>query len=402
MVVADQAISSAGNFSTLLLGAALLDLDGLGHLTIALGLVQTVVATARGRVGESLVLLEATAATLRGSRWSSVGIGLLGILLVGGAALAVEVLRDSSTLVACACIVPVVLLDSVRYGYIASQNFRRLIVIDTVWVLSQGVIISVVVAADWVTPNALLAAWGLGALLAFLFVEMPRPSFPWAGVSSAQQFLSDTKASGRRFAIENLMAIGLFQVYMVGLAAILGTYSVGLIQSVVLPFNVLNVFLLSLRPLLVNEAVRDRLWLSGPWMWMRRCRRTSLLLLGLVGFVVIALAVLPKGLLRMLLGDGWGESWLVVLLPTGMQRAALAASEGPLIGLRVMGEYNSLFRVRALTAILYPVAGLAAATSWGLKASLWSTALVQGGSLIALWILLVAAVRARRMVGPRT
>lgn len=135
---------------------------------------------------------------------------------------------------------------------------------------------------------------------------------------------------------------------------------------------------------------------------MRRCRRTSLLLLGLVGFVVIALAVLPKGLLRMLLGDGWGESWLVVLLPTGMQRAALAASEGPLIGLRVMGEYNSLFRVRALTAILYPVAGLAAATSWGLKASLWSTALVQGGSLIALWILLVAAVRARRMVGPRT
>jgi hypothetical protein len=188
--LADQAVIAGANAGTTLVGLALLDRDRAGGMVLSLGLGYLVLTLNRAFVGDVLVTMAARLDVRQRAQLICDGVGTAAVIgcLSALALLALWLVRprggdiDLQDLVWLAPFLPAVLVhDTGRSSYLAESAQSRALLIDLVWVSTQGTLVTVAVLAGARGGGVLLACWGGGAVAGSLVYLLRSRAWPWRG-----------------------------------------------------------------------------------------------------------------------------------------------------------------------------------------------------------------------------
>lgn len=357
--MADQGVSSVGNFVLVVAVARVSDADAFGAFSLAYLAYGLCLALFRAGLGDVLLLRTRQGAeterSYSGFLAVAAGLGLtLGAPLAAISLILGDQVRDP--MLAIAVTLPLLLIqDAYRFVMISSRYGRRALTIDTVWVVVQVALFTVTAAAAVLQTGAgLIVLWATAAFVSAvlaLFLSRIRPRIselrPSVGASRVriQSLMMDYLVfSGTVYA-------GLYAVPLIAnlatLAALRGA------QVFFAPFEVMmNGVRLATLPALANALSVSR----------SAFRHRAILLS--VGFLALAIV--------------WGA--VVIFLPDAIGEAALGdtwTTTKPLLGAFVCG-YIAL---AVSTPVMDGVRG-GAGTRAILSARLWAGFLQGGGILL--------------------
>lgn len=388
--VADQGVAALTNILVLVAAARLSTVADFARFS-AVYLVFTVLLGVSGAyTGQPLVLRRGGGADTLGACRSAVVLTLgasaaLGALL---AAVCLFVPGDTArALLALGLVLPVVLgQDALRYAFSTLQRPQLALTSDLV---RLGCVLGALAAQDYgAAPARLIAVWGLSALPALLLSAalLHRAT---AGAPLRLRPMPRRGHLGQRFTVEFGVGNATSQLSVLGLGAVGNLLLVGALRGATTlfgPLNVLYTSATSFGPPLLGRIDDER----------RRVRATAGLaavLAATAALWAVALALLPDGAGRQLLGDTWPTA--AALLPaTGSQYAAMAVGTCGLLALRMLDPRTTLSIqvVFSLTAVALMAGGYALG---GVPGAAWGLALGSLCKAAATWTR-VARLRRRR------
>ncbi|MER7944505.1 hypothetical protein [Streptomyces sp. NPDC094458] len=388
--VADQGVAALTNILVLVAAARLSTVADFARFS-AVYLVFTVLLGVSGAyTGQPLVLRRGGGADTLGACRSAVVLTLgasaaLGALL---AAVCLFVPGDTArALLALGLVLPVVLgQDALRYAFSTLQRPQLALTSDLV---RLGCVLGALAAQDYgAAPARLIAVWGLSALPALLLSAalLHRAT---AGAPPRLRPMLRRGHLGQRFTVEFGVGNATSQLSVLGLGAVGNPLLVGALRGATTlfgPLNVLYTSATSFGPPLLGRIDDER----------RRVRATAGLaavLAATAALWAVALALLPDGAGRQLLGDTWPTA--AALLPaTGSQYAAMAVGTCGLLALRMLDPRTTLSIqvVFSLTAVALMAGGYALG---GVPGAAWGLALGSLCKAAATWTR-VARLRRRR------
>ncbi|MDX3056731.1 hypothetical protein PV394_16515 [Streptomyces sp. NE06-03E] len=388
--VADQGVAALTNILVLVAAARLSTVADFARFS-AVYLVFTVLLGVSGAyTGQPLVLRRGGGADTLGACRSAVVLTLgasaaLGALL---AAVCLFVPGDTArALLALGLVLPVVLgQDALRYAFSTLQRPQLALTSDLV---RLGCVLGALAAQDYgAAPARLIAVWGLSALPALLLSAalLHRAT---AGAPLRLRPMLRRGHLGQRFTVEFGVGNATSQLSVLGLGAVGNPLLVGALRGATTlfgPLNVLYTSATSFGPPLLGRIDDER----------HRVRATAGLaavLAATAALWAVALALLPDGAGRQLLGDTWPTA--AALLPaTGSQYAAMAVGTCGLLALRMLDPRTTLSIqvVFSLTAVALMAGGYALG---GVPGAAWGLALGSLCKAAATWTR-VARLRRRR------
>ncbi|MFG2538238.1 hypothetical protein ACGFU4_23705 [Streptomyces sp. NPDC048511] len=388
--VADQGVAALTNILVLVAAARLSTVADFARFS-AVYLVFTVLLGVSGAyTGQPLVLRRGGGADTLGACRSAVAFTLgasaaLGALL---AAVCLFVPGDTArALLALGLVLPVVLgQDALRYAFSTLQRPQLALTSDLV---RLGCVLGALAAQEYgAAPARLIAVWGLSALPALLLSAalLHRAT---AGAPLLLRPMLRRGHLGQRFTVEFGVGNATSQLSVLGLGAVGNPLLVGALRGATTlfgPLNVLYTSATSFGPPLLGRIDDER----------RRVRATAGLaavLAATAALWAVALALLPDGAGRQLLGDTWPTA--AALLPaTGSQYAAMAVGTCGLLALRMLDPRTTLSIqvVFSLTAVALMAGGYALG---GVPGAAWGLALGSLCKAAATWTR-VARMRRRR------
>ncbi|MFF3831029.1 hypothetical protein ACFYXX_09710 [Streptomyces sp. NPDC002458] len=388
--VADQGVAALTNILVLVAAARLSTVADFARFS-AVYLVFTVLLGVSGAyTGQPLVLRRGGGADTLGACRSAVAFTLgasaaLGALL---AAVCLFVPGDTArALLALGLVLPVVLgQDALRYAFSTLQRPQHALTSDLV---RLGCVLGALAAQEYgAAPARLIAVWGLSALPALLLSAalLHRAT---AGAPLLLRPMLRRGHLGQRFTVEFGVGNATSQLSVLGLGAVGNPLLVGALRGATTlfgPLNVLYTSATSFGPPLLGRIDDER----------RRVRATAGLaavLAATAALWAVALALLPDGAGRQLLGDTWPTA--AALLPaTGSQYAAMAVGTSGLLALRMLDPRTTLGIqvVFSLTAVALMAGGYALG---GVPGAAWGLALGSLCKAAATWTR-VARLRRRR------
>ncbi|MGW1100416.1 hypothetical protein ACWD5W_31990 [Streptomyces sp. NPDC002455] len=388
--VADQGVAALTNILVLVAAARLSTVADFARFS-AVYLVFTVLLGVSGAyTGQPLVLRRGGGADTLGACRSAVAFTLgasaaLGALL---AAVCLFVPGDTArALLALGLVLPVVLgQDALRYAFSTLQRPQLALTSDLV---RLGCVLGALAAQEYgAAPARLIAVWGLSALPALLLSAalLHRAT---AGAPLLLRPMLRRGHLGQRFMVEFGVGNATSQLSVLGLGAVGNPLLVGALRGATTlfgPLNVLYTSATSFGPPLLGRIDDER----------RRVRATAGLaavLAATAALWAVALALLPDGAGRQLLGDTWPTA--AALLPaTGSQYAAMAVGTCGLLALRMLDPRTTLSIqvVFSLTAVALMAGGYALG---GVPGAAWGLALGSLCKAAATWTR-VARLRRRR------
>ena len=154
-----------------------------------------------------------------------------------------------------ALFLPVLLLqDAWRFGFVANQQTSMAAAIDFIWVVILFLLIGGTVFADFGSPAAFVAIWGLGAgtsaVTAFVHQRMR------LGIHGIRSWMRMHWDLAPRFVAEYLATNGSQQIVLFGVAAIAGLVAVADIRSAQIVLGPLNVLFAGTQLVAVPAASR--------------------------------------------------------------------------------------------------------------------------------------------------
>ncbi|MFE6931008.1 hypothetical protein ACFVDT_03115 [Streptomyces sp. NPDC057699] len=388
--VADQGVAALTNILVLVAAARLSTVADFARFS-AVYLVFTVLLGVSGAyTGQPLVLRRGGGADTLGACRSAVAFTLgasaaLGTLL---AAVCLFVPGDTArALLALGLVLPVVLgQDALRYAFSTLQRPQLALTSDLV---RLGCVLGALAAQEYgAAPARLIAVWGLSALPALLLSAalLHRAT---AGAPLLLRPMLRRGHLGQRFTVEFGVGNATSQLSVLGLGAVGNPLLVGALRGATTlfgPLNVLYTSATSFGPPLLGRIDDER----------RRVRATAGLaavLAATAALWAVALALLPDGAGRQLLGDTWPTA--AALLPaTGSQYAAMAVGTCGLLALRMLDPRTTLSIqvVFSLTAVALMAGGYVLG---GVPGAAWGLALGSLCKAAATWTR-VARLRRRR------
>ncbi|MFD5136744.1 hypothetical protein ACFWMX_10940 [Streptomyces sp. NPDC058378] len=388
--VADQGVAALTNILVLVAAARLSTVADFARFS-AVYLVFTVLLGVSGAyTGQPLVLRRGGGADTLGACRSAVVLTLGASAALGALLAAVCLFVPGSTaraLLALGLVLPVVLgQDALRYAFSTLQRPQLALTSDTV---RLGCVLGALAAQEYgAAPARLIAVWGLSALPALLLSAalLHRAT---AGAPLLLRPMLRRGHLGQRFTVEFGVGNATSQLSVLGLGAVGNPLLVGALRGATTlfgPLNVLYTSATSFGPPLLGRIDDER----------RRVRATAGLaavLAATAALWAVALALLPDGAGRQLLGDTWPTA--AALLPaTGSQYAAMAVGTCGLLALRMLDPRTTLSIqvVFSLTAVALMAGGYALG---GVPGAAWGLALGSLCKAAATWTR-VARLRRRR------
>ena len=377
-----QGASSATNLMLSIASARLLGPSGLGVVFIGFAFYLGAMGLQRALVTEPLVVLDSSQTDVRVDSGPNaraltsvltLAIGFSAVSLALGIAIPGEVGRG--LLLFAPVLVPALLHDFWRWTLFKDQHGRAAALIDASGfvVMAIGILL---ISTWWATPEAVVLAWGLGALtgalLGFLFTRTRpssmRTSFRWLRL--------EAWALSRWLVLESVVYLAVTQTVIIALAAILGTTALGGLRAVQTVFAPMTL----LAPAIALAALPklSRQWAMNPSQASRYAVRLGGLATALtLGYLVVVL-VGSESILVFAFGDEF-RSYTELLIPIGVGQLTAAVFIAYPDLLKAQRRTRTLFLVAAasvpvllvVTPILGFVYGMLGA-AWGLTiASTW-------------------------------
>src|SRR5881394_2277015 len=188
--LADQFVIACANAGNTVLTLVLLPLHRSGIMILSLGLAYFVMFLNRAFVGDVLLAMasrydgERRDRLVRDGTAAAVTIGLVASV-VCFALWAVWPDRPNVDLQDLIWVVPflptILLHDTGRYSYLSARQPARALVIDLVWVSTQGLCVLLLWSLHAVTAGGLFVCWGLGATVGACVFLARSGVRPWRG-----------------------------------------------------------------------------------------------------------------------------------------------------------------------------------------------------------------------------
>ncbi|WPW27083.1 hypothetical protein P6B95_06505 [Streptomyces atratus] len=390
--VADQGVAALTNILVLVAAARLSTVADFARFS-AVYLVFTVLLGVSGAyTGQPLVLRRGESDEVRGACRSAVAFTLLTAAALGALLATVCLTLPGATahaLMMLGLVLPVVLgQDTMRYAFstlhlphlaLAGDVLRLVCVLGALAVQPYGA-----------AAARLVSVWGLSALPALL-LSAALLHRRVAGTPLRLKVLLRRGHLGRRFVVEFGVGNATSQLSVLGLGMVGNPLVVGALRGATTVFGPLNVLFTSATgfgPPLLGRLASER----------RRIRATATLAVVLAVTAAAwatALALLPDGIGRHLLGDTWPTA--AALLPaTGSQYAAMAVGTCGLLALRMLDPRTTLSIqvVFSLAAVAFLTGGYVLG---GVPGAAWGLCLGSVCKAVATWTR-VARLRRRTAV----
>jgi O-antigen/teichoic acid export membrane protein len=383
--VADQAMSSLGNFALGLFAARTLSPQSFGAFALAYLTYTVVISAARGLGTDPLMVRHSGDVHRRWRRATSaatatalmVGMAIGAICIVAGLFLPEHV---GLVFIALGVGLPgLALQDSWRFAFFAQGRGSSAFVNDLFRTVLLGLALFALHYRGGNTATSYMLAFGATATIAALLGAgqagvLPRPT-------RVEHWLRTHHELAVRYLAENLSINGAAQIRAFALGAVASLAAVGYVRASEILMGPFMVILMGISTVAVPEA--SQVFHQAPGRLARFCfvlggvQAAAALAWGL-----ILMTVLPLGLGPALLGDIWAPT--SQLLPAiTLTVAAASFSNAATSGLRAMGVARRSLRAQLISSTAYLIGGIGGAvlagavgTSWGVTAALFFSALV--------------------------
>ncbi len=404
--VADQGVSSLGNFIFGILVVRALTPDDFGAFALALVTYGVVLNASRGLATDPLVVRFSHATpeqwrrAVSASTGTAIGVGAgsgaicvaVGLILPGHA---------GEAFVALGCVLPgLTLQDSWRYAFFSRGEPVNALVNDLLWTILQIAAMIVLLTTGRPTVVACLVAFGATAAVAAALgvVQcrvLPRPAL-------IRSWLVSQRSLGGRYLIENVSISGARQLRMTALGVLAGLAAVGEVRAAEMLMGPFMVVLMGISQVAVPEAVQ---------VMRRSASRLKRFCLALGGVQALAatawgaamLVLVPRGLGDLLLGDLWPAAY-AILVPVLLNMTIGCFESGAMSGVRALGASRHSLAAQLANAALYLVGGTVGAALDGARGSCWGVAAATSIATVIWWRKLDRAVHehlAREEATPR-
>jgi hypothetical protein len=301
----DQVVISVANAANTLLALAFLDRARAGIMLLSLGIAYLVIGISRAFVGEVLLALasrydgEHRTRLVRNGLTAALALALSAalVLLVVWQVVPATGDVDLRDLIWVVPFLPSLLVhDTARYSYLAARLPQQALVIDSVWVVTQLLVVAVMYATGHISAGGLFVSWGLGATAGAAVFLLRSRLVPWSG--NPKQWFAETRFLSGWFTATAL--IGQFQVQAVSflVAHQLSARELsGLRGAQIALLQPVQNFITAMMGLLVPRASRlagaaNRDSAEGRTAASDLRRQTRLLALGAVLLAVVMVAIL--------------------------------------------------------------------------------------------------------------
>ncbi|MET7281236.1 hypothetical protein ABZS29_23565 [Kribbella sp. NPDC005582] len=388
--IADQAVSSLGNFLLGVFVARLMGAASLGALGLAF--VAYAIALNCSRALSTDAVMVRFSATGK-ENWRDAVSAASGVALMVGAVSGVVcialgvVLKQltpgseaGAAFIALGIVLPGLMFqDSWRSAFFAAGQGAKTFANDTVWTVLMVGVLAAGYVADFKGITFALLAFGGTAWIAGLFGIwqsriLPRPAL-------AISWLRKHRDLGLRFLVENVVLGAGGQIRSLVVATTGGLAAAGAIRGAEMVIGPVAALLMGVGQVAVPEAARA----------LTRGRQ-ALLRLGAAlsgGLAVVALgwglAVLvtfPLGIGQLVLGDVWTQAHPLVL-GIVVSCAAGCTHVGPSAALRALGRADLTMQCQIVVTTLFVGLAAAGAVFWDAQGAVWGTAVASiiGGGI---------------------
>jgi O-antigen/teichoic acid export membrane protein len=346
--ITDQALSSATNFGLALLVARSVDVRGFGMYSIAFASYLLVLGVSRSLFTQPYMVRAATLADAerrRGAQRAVIGGAILvGFLSTAGFGVGAWIFEGTTrtTLLAFAVAMPGLLLqDAWRFLFIGAGRPAAAALNDLVWAICQVGLMAAVIVTGTSSASMLVLAWGGAASIAALFGFVQ--THLWPDHTGVRPWLRRHWDLGGPFLGHFGLTNGTDQATIYGISAVAGVAAVGAIQAADVLVRPLNFIAIGASVATFPEGVRLR----------DRSTRALLYGMGAVsGALVLAtiglglvLFVLPDPVGEQLLGENWAVARPILIFIVA-QRLFFGASQGPRMGLQILGAAGRALRTQ--------------------------------------------------------
>jgi O-antigen/teichoic acid export membrane protein len=389
--MADQAMSSLGNFAVNIFIARELGLKSYGAFSLAYVTYSFALNASRGLATDPLLVRFSGAEerTWRRAVASCTGTAAsVGLASGVGVLLVAAVLHGSvrAAFIALGLTLPALLLqDSWRFSFFAAGRGAQALLNDAIWTVVLIPALAVLKITGHVSVFWFLLAWGLSNAVAALIGPLqarvrPRPL-------STLTWIHTHRDLGPRYLLEGTVNSSQTLLRNFTLSFILSLTAVGAIQAANTLMGPFMVVFFGMGLVTLPEAAR--VLRRSPRHFPMFCALVSAGLGVLaVGWTVVLLVALPRGLGHALLGSGtvWRPTNPLVL-PLGIFTICACVSAGAGAGLHALGASKRSLRAMTYSSVLYVVFCIVGARVGGSAVGAMDGAAVSGvcGAVLFWW-----------------
>jgi len=353
--VADQAVSSLTNFAVALYVARELGATQFGAFSLAYVTYSFALNASRGLATDPLMVRFSGKDT---ATWRRAIGGCTGTALIVGLITALGVLAvvpflggtSADAFLALGLTLPGLLLqDSWRYAFFAHGKGSQAFLNDVVWAVLLFPALYLLSKTGHQTVFWFVLAWGASACAAAVLGPLqarviPRPERAW-------RWLREHRDLGFRYFAENSASSVSGQLRVYGITAIAGLATVGVVQASSTLMGPFMVIFYGMSLVLVPEAAR--VLERNPQHLRRFCVLVSVGLTVLaVGWGLVLLVGLPRGLGNLLLGQLWHKTYPLVI-PQTIFIVGACVSGGVAAGLHALGAAKRSLKAMVLLSVVY-------------------------------------------------
>lgn len=374
--VADQAVSSLTNFAVSIYVVHSLGATQFGAFSLAYVTYGFVLNASRGLSTDPL-MVRFSGASVRAWRRGvadctgtslavglAMGIGaLLAAILLGGTA--------GAAFLALGLTLPALMLqDSWRFAFFVAARGGQAFLNDCIWGLTLIPALLVLRVTGHADVFWLTFAWGATAGIAAVAGVLqagiiPRPGYAW-------DWLTRHRDLGTRYMIEGTLSSAVTQVRGYGTALILGLAAVGYVQASVTLMGPMTILFMGMALVTLPEA--GRILRRSPRNFPTFCCLVSggLGLAGL-GWGVVLLIAVPRGLGHAIIGQIWRPTYPLVL-PQTIYIVAAGIAAGAGTGLHALGAARRSLRVAIIGSAISSAFALGGAVAYGTSGTIYGLA----------------------------
>lgn len=281
------------------------------------------------------------------------------------------------------------LQDSWRYAFFAAGRGGQAFLNDTIWAIALIPGIVILRMTGHATVFWVVLVWGLSAGVAA--AAGPFQARVWPSAQDALMWVYRHKDLGPRYLAEGIANNAGLQLRGYGTGLMLGLTSLGYLQASVTLIGPINILNAAMGLVTIPEAAR--VLRRAPSQFGLFCAAIAgcLAALGL-GWGIVLLVALPRGLGNLMLGPIWRPTYPLVL-PTLISVVGGACSTGAAAGLHGLGASRKSLRLAIFTAVIFIGCSLTGAALGGAAGVCWGTATSSWISAVVSWWQLRAAMR---------
>jgi O-antigen/teichoic acid export membrane protein len=339
--------------------------------------------------------------TWRRAAASCTGTALLVGLACGACAVAAGLLVGGTTglaFLALGLTLPGLLLqDSWRYSFFAVGRGHHAFINDAVWAVLLLPSLALLKIAGQANVFWFVLAWGTTAAIGAAIAPLQAGVVP--SLAGAPEWLSRHRDLGPRYFAENVGGNATDTVRSYTLSYILGLAAVGYIQAANTLMGPFKIVYFGISLITMPEAAK--LLRRSPRRLPVFCVAVSAALTVLaLGWGVVLLVAMPRGLGHLMLGNLWRPTYPLVL-PATLTTVAGCLTTGALVGLHALGAARRSLRAVIFTACLVVACGLAGALAAGTLGTMRFVAAASLSGTLVMWSQLRLALQDAALPAPR-